>query len=625
MTCTMETVDHSLLLFIQPLPFPQSPTSHMKVEMEMEMKMIAREDISIGEDITPALQPLASSLYDSHLLSHCSSCFSPLPSPPLLALSLFYCSSQCSDSDSPLHLSSAEHHLLSTSPAADTSDLRLSLRLLHSLPPSLNHPRIRGLLTNRDKLMYPQKNSDDDEILTRIRDGARAMAMARRIRDGEGVDGGGEVGEAVVEEAMLCLVLTNAVEVQVHGGQTVGIAVYGTAFSWINHSCSPNACYRFLTSAAELPPCSVKPRLRIAPSGGHGSSKGNIETEINSRCFIPGSQKYGPRIVVRSIKAIKKGEEVTMAYTDLLKPKAVRQSELWLKYRFICCCSRCSVLPPTYVDHTLQEILASKHDTTNLSSYQNFYQDEAVRKMLTDYVDDAITEYLSVGNPESCCDKLENMLVQGLSDEQLDKERQSRLNFRLHPLHHLSLNAYTTLASAYKIRASHLLAFHPETEGHQLEAFNMSRTSAAYSLLLAGATHHLFLSESSLIASVSNFWMSAGESLLSLARSSAWNLFVKWGWVASNFSSFPSQKCYRCSLMAKFEANFSYCEAQNTEFEDITREFLDCIRNFMPTVWSFLIHGCHYLKVFKDPIDLSWLGTIRTSVMWDFQGSFRWY
>lgn len=30
---------------------------------------------------------------------------------------------------------------------------------------------------------------------------------------------------------------------------------------------------------------------------------------------------YGPRVIVRSIKRIKKGEEVTVTYTDLLQPK----------------------------------------------------------------------------------------------------------------------------------------------------------------------------------------------------------------------------------------------------------------------------------------------------------------
>lgn len=35
------------------------------------------------------------------------------------------------------------------------------------------------------------------------------------------------------------------------------------------------------------------------------------------------SKEYGPRIVVRSIKAIKKFEEVSIAYIDLLQPKVL--------------------------------------------------------------------------------------------------------------------------------------------------------------------------------------------------------------------------------------------------------------------------------------------------------------
>ena len=42
-----------------------------------------------------------------------------------------------------------------------------------------------------------------------------------------------------------------------------------------------------------------------------------------------------------------------------LFPQAMRQSELWLKYRFICSCQRCSSFPPTYVDRTLQVIVPS--------------------------------------------------------------------------------------------------------------------------------------------------------------------------------------------------------------------------------------------------------------------------
>lgn len=51
---------------------------------------------------------------------------------------------------------------------------------------------------------------------------------------------------------------------------------------------------------------------------------------------------YGPRVVVRSIKAIKKGEEVSIAYTDLLQPKVYFKSLslvglLWSNFLFYHC------------------------------------------------------------------------------------------------------------------------------------------------------------------------------------------------------------------------------------------------------------------------------------------------
>ena len=70
-------------------------------------------------------------------------------------------------------------------------------------------------------------------------------------------------GDAVLEEATIafCAVLTNAVEVHDDEGRALGIAVFDPTFSWINHSCSPNACYRFILSSHSDEP----ELLRIAP------------------------------------------------------------------------------------------------------------------------------------------------------------------------------------------------------------------------------------------------------------------------------------------------------------------------------------------------------------------------
>ncbi|KAL5776604.1 hypothetical protein ACOSP7_009530 [Xanthoceras sorbifolium] len=516
------------------------------------MEMRASEDIKAGQDLTPPFPPLTFALHH--------------PSPP-------------------------------------SSDIRAALRLLHSLPstfPSLSPPppRLFGLLTNRDWLL----SSGDPDVVSIIREGAREMAR----------DGGRNLSNDVaLAEAVMCLVMTNAVEVQDKSGRMLGIAVYDSNFSWINHSCSPNACYRFLFSDSNTAPFSNESNVRIVPCLFNGvETQGESDVCSNSQ-LKQGFERYdptSPRIIVRSIKKINKGEAVTVAYTDLLQPKAMRQAELWSKYQFVCCCKRCTASPPTYVDCTLEEISAA-----NLELSLKFDSGD-VNQKLTDYMDEVITEYLSVCDPEACCKKLENLLNQGLLCEQLKTEEEKVvLNLRLHPLHHLALNAYTTLASAYKIRSSDLLALKSDIDAHNREAFNMSRTSAGYSLLLAGATDHLFQSETSLIASAANFWVSAGESLLTLARSSGWNFFVKPGLPVSS-SSLEKLKCSKCPLMDRLEVN---SPAQNTDFENISCNFLDCITNMTQKVWSSLTYGCAHLQTYKDPIDFSWLW--KSPSLWDLQ------
>ncbi|PON43492.1 SET domain containing protein [Parasponia andersonii] len=610
----------------------------------MEMEMRAREDIEMGQDVTPPLSPLSFALDDSLLLSHCSACFTPLPPhphPPPLHPAILYCSPRCSNYDSALHFSSAEPHLLRllrSRPSAyphsgGTSDLRLALRFLQSHPSTCRPPpsgRIAGLLTNREKLAarLPPENPEADEIFAIIRDGARAMAAARRTRDG--LDGEILTEDArleLEEEAALCLVLTNAVEVQDKSGRTLGVALYGRSFSWINHSCSPNACYRvsLLSEIETLPFSSEESPLRIVPYCAHdketrliesGFCSGNVlKTESQSRMC------YGPRIIVRSIKRIKKGEEVTVAYTDVLRPKARRQSELWSRYCFICFCKRCGALPPSYVDHALEEIsVVNAHS----SCANNGFDKDTATEMLTEYIDDAIGDYLSVGDSQSCCEKLSHILTQGLLDEQLEfNEGTSPPTYWLHPLNHLSLNAYTTLASAYKTRANNLVALFSEPHGNLCEAFEMSRTGAAYSLLLAGATNHLFQFEPSLIASVANFWVNAGESLLDFARSSIWSEVCP----VASLSSVAKYKCLKCSVTEKViqicirrhrkrETDPLHGQVQYSDFANVSNQLLNCVIDYTEKVWFFLIRGCHHLKVFKDPLAFSWFATTGYSDIW---------
>lgn len=372
------------------------------------------------------------------------------------------------------------------------------------------------------------------------------MAAATSMRDGRPLD---SHEGFLLEEAVLCAVVTNAVEVQDSVGRSVGIAVYDIPFSWINHSCSPNACYRF------LPPDTQSGLQRFLITPNIGCQPIQFSSNSNSLTGLPG----GPRIVVRSIKMINKGQQVTTAYTDLLQPKELRQSELWSKYRFTCYCNRCAAVPLTLVDRRLQEICHSCGSFLHNSRVETYKQ----------HIDDAIDDYLSSNDAESCCKKLEDALLNGFHDEQTV--------IRLHPQNHMSLNAYTTLASAYKVRAA-----------QDENGFKMKRFSAAYSLLLALQAHHLFLYESCLIVPVSNFWVSAGESLLNLATSI----------VSSSLSI--SGKCYpRCGLTDAFDDDFNHNK-------DVEVKFLNCTTDIAPKVWKFLVveNGC--LEVVKDPMDFRW-------------------
>ncbi|KAL3845408.1 hypothetical protein ACJIZ3_002811 [Penstemon smallii] len=625
------------------------------------MEMRVTEDIAIGQDLTPRLPPIAFALHDSALNSHCSACFCPLPPQPfppsntLDVPTILYCSPHCSSLDSSLHLSSGEQHLLShlrQSPPStwdDSSDLRLSLRLLHIfqnkfsriLSGSLNRDhklfvegnnenpfpeneksegpndyyygnedqncgdkegfiqndvvfeRIAGLMTNRERLTFhnhekwkdPYENSEHvegyEEVQSefeRIQEGAKAMEVARRMCLGDSAS-----LDSQEEEMVLCLVLTNAVEVHDKNGCSLGIAVYDNKFSWINHSCSPNACYRFSLGLEH----NEEPLLKIFPAATKNvfaNANGNdVIVEGDTKAPLSGryGYDYGPRVIVRSIKAVNKGEEVTIAYADLLQPKEMRQSELWLKYKFKCRCQRCSAVPVTYVDSCLQAVRTVNRD---------IYTGEEFKNLIKAF-DDTITDYLSFSEPKSCFEKLERLLSNGEFDDQIKmKATKSDQKLKLHPFHHVLLNAYTTLASAYKVYTSELLAL--DSDSNNLQAFSMCKLSAAYSLLLAGVSNHLFTFETSLMASVANFWINAGESLRSLIKS--FNL---------ESSSILSHKCRDCSIVGIY--GHGHC--QNVQLEEINKQQLNCIANITSKVWIPLAYGSSYLGSIQNPIDFSWL------------------
>lgn len=211
------------------------------------------------------------------------------------------------------------------------------------------------------------------------------------------------------------------------------------------------------------------------------------------------------------------------------------------------------------------------HGTTN--------KDEAVGKM-TDHIQEAIDDFLSDNiNPKTCCEMIESVLHHGIHTE-ADLQPQHLL---LHPIHHVALNAYITLATAYRIRSI-------DSETDMGKAFDMSRISAAYSIFLAGVSHHLFSVEPSLVISAANFWKNAGESLLDLARKFLMESFGK-----------SDVQCTKCLML----------ETPNSprDINENTGMIMSCITDISQVVWSFLARGCHYLQKFRSPVDFRFTRT----------------
>ncbi|OAY76553.1 Protein SET DOMAIN GROUP 41 [Ananas comosus] len=583
------------------------------------MEMRAREDTCMSHDLTPPIPPYAVSLHDRFLCSHCSSCFRALPShapqqcfdlksrsnsaPPFSCPTCFasvrYCSSACFASDRPLHVSSHECFLLhqshsGTCPADDdTADLRVALRLLYSLEmrgllpsESTDLPnRIGGLLVSDLQKVL----EEDGEVAEKIREGGMRMSCAR--------NSGGLHGAVMVEEVVLWAVITNAVEVQVSKGPALGVAVYGPWFSWFNHSCSPNACYRFeLDNWCEESTSCESSSFRVSPAstdeasiacilgidvGGSGRD-GIMKKAVWLVNFVNMVRELLFAVSSQSIKARRCALHIQTCY-NLWYSSAIRRVDLWPKYRFSCCCERCSASPQLYVDYILS------CDARNLNTKNN-NSATAEYDELADLLHEAIAEYSSEDNPKSCCYKLESLLLSQSSRGNNSMENTlSGRKFLLHPLHHLSLSAYVALASAY--RSLYIIGLYEEQNG---EALKMGRAAAAYSLLLAAATHYLSLFESSLIAPTSHFWLSAGETILNLVQSS-----ISGKAKEKYESKFRSVSHFQCAKIERLSRD---------EFMSNSMQFIECISTILSRCWPFLVRSFSYLEKIEDPINFTWLG-----------------
>lgn len=567
----------------------------------MVMEMRARESVGMSEDLTRAIAPYATALHDAFLHSHCSSCFRKLPSQPPCAMSCVpccsvqYCCSDCLLSDREVHSSSGEccffaDHLKKASPSyvtEGTSDVRASLRLLYFLEmhalvssDSINRSsRIGGLST----IGILEVLKEGGEVAETILKGSMLMSSARKMRTQTSVVFSNGL---TVEIVALWAVMINSVEVQISDGWDLGIAVYGPSFSWFNHSCFPNASYRFALAPPNEDSVSERPEYRAVPA-----SKGVAADAWHAWQFEEDSThalgKYGPRVVVRCIKPINKADEVCITYIDLLQTREARHSDLWSKYKFICSCERCTASPESYVDFILN------CDFRNLNSPENAVISRASEDF-DDILQQAISEYSLGDDPKACCVMIESLLSENLMGD-LQQVELSRSRHILHPLHHICLRAYMTLSSAYRFRA-----LESNTDGFKGEngavSFKMAKAAVAYSFLLAGATHHLFLSERSFMTPLAHFLLSTGRSILDFAE---------------------CVKGERRKNVSRAKFSFTSCSAspgtrdsmQYHQFRSTCEEFGKHMLSLSLQCWPFFAQNSPCLEKIKNPIDFRWLGT----------------
>ncbi|XP_047066733.1 protein SET DOMAIN GROUP 41-like isoform X1 [Lolium rigidum] len=226
----------------------------------------------------------------------------------------------------------------------------------------------------------------------------------------------------------------------------------------------------------------------------------------------------------------------------------------------------------------------------NLNSPEDVAMSAAVED-LNDILQQAISLYSLDDDPKACCDMIETMLSKNLMGD-LQQVEYSQTRDILHPLHHICLGAYMALASAYRFRA--LTA---NTEGENGAAsFEMTKAAAAYSFVLAGATHHLFLSECSFLLPLSHFLLSTGQSMLDFVEC------IK-GETRKNVSE------AKFGFASWFTVSEKRDSMQYNKFRSTCEEFGQRMLSLSLQCWPFLAQSSPCLEKIKNPIDFSWLGT----------------
>lgn len=235
----------------------------------------------------------------------------------------------------------------------------------------------------------------------------------------------------------------------------------------------------------------------------------------------------------------------------------------------------------------------NQYDARELGKTENAVTAPAIED-LGDVLQQAIYEYSSSDNPEACCDMIESMLSNNLVSDLKQEENSGRKHI-LQPLHHICITAYMTLASAYRFRALKLEAVSLDGENAD-DFFRMAKAAAAYSLVLAGATHHFFLSECSFMIPLSHFLLNTGQYLLYLVESIKGKTRQNISEARFSFSSYPASST---------KNDYPPCH----EFRSTCEAFGKQILSLSLHCWPVLVRSLPCLQKIKNPMEFSMLGT----------------
>uniref|UniRef100_A0A0E0P954 SET domain-containing protein n=1 Tax=Oryza rufipogon TaxID=4529 RepID=A0A0E0P954_ORYRU len=357
----------------------------------------------------------------------------------------------------------------------------------------------------------------------------------------EVLEEGGEIAEGVLEGSLLMLSARKS-RMKNYVGLSNGLTIEKVAL------------WAVMTNSVENEGCtSNKPESCVVPVSKGAAPDAWHAWQNEEAGFAHAQCKYGPRVVVRCTKPINKGDEVFITYIDLLQ-------------------TRC--------------------DARNLKSPHNAVTDPAIED-LDNNLQQAISEYSFLDDSKACCDVIESMLSENLMND-LQQEELSPRKYILHPLHHISVSSFMILASAYRCSA-----FKSSTDNLHGEncdfIFRMTKAAAAYSIVLAGATHHLFLSECSFVTLLSHFLLSTGQSILDFAECIKGETRKNMPEAIFSFAS--------CSTNSAKHDSVRY-----NQFRSTCEKFGKPLLSLSLQCWPFLAQGLPCLEKIKNPIDFSWLG-----------------